>query len=375
MTSRTSRNSRANRTRTLVGLVTACALALSACTPLDPFARTPDGTTAGTGAGGIDAAEKRRQGLPIPAGSRFEAAGSVAPLLPQTDDIEGSLRPDDASAMARVPGVMARGRIIVGIDQSQNRLSFRDTVDGQLRGFEVDLAREIADDIFGDPDQVEFRYIYSADRANALQRREVDIIIQTLSITEDRQNVIQFSSPYLTSSTRMLVMRGSGIENYDDLRGRVACAADDSTSLELVRELAPEADILKVHRWSDCLMALQQRHVDAIISDDTILAGFADQDPFTTIVGEPVGQDSYGVGIRRGDDNNPNDLARRLVRQVNSTLERLRTDGTWDEMYNEWFAGSLANSQMPVPMYQDEDTEDQEDTDDTDDEDVTGDDE
>lgn len=342
------------RMKALAGLITACAVGLSACTPLDPFARTPDGTTSGAGAGGIEAEERRHTGMPIPAGSRFEGAGTVAPVLPETDGVEGSLRPDEASAMARVPGITARGRLIVGIDQSQNRLSFRDTVDGQLRGFEVDLAREIAADIFGDPDRVEFRYIYSADRAGALQRREVDVIIQTLSITADRQNVIQFSSPYLTSSTRMLVMRGSGIDSYDDLRGRVTCAADDSTSLELVRALAPESDILKVHQWSDCLMALQQQHVDAIITDDTILAGFADQDPFTEIVGEPVGQDSYGVGIRRGNDENPNDLARRLVRQVNSTLERLRADGTWEAMYDEWFSGSLANSEMPLPMYQEE---------------------
>lgn len=340
--------------RALVGALTAVAVGLSACTPLQPFGQMPDGTTVDSGAGGIEPEPNTPPGFPIPAGSRFEGGGSVAPIVPETDNVAGSLRAGDASAMARVPGVLARGRLIVGIDQSQNRLSYRDPVDGELRGFEVDLAREVARDIFGDPNAVEFRYIYSANRADALNTREVDIIIQTLSITQDRQNVIQFSTPYLTSSTRMLVMRDSGIDDYDDLPGRVTCAADASTSLELVRALAPESDILKVHQWSDCLMALQQRKVDAIITDDTILAGFADQDPYTAIVGEPVGSDNYGIGIRQGNPENHNDLARRLVRQVNSTLDRIREDGTWETMYDAWFSGSLANNEMPPPMYVDE---------------------
>lgn len=299
--------------------------------------------------------DKYEPGPPLPAGAVLEQPGEVAPEPVRVDDVEGSLRPDDATPAERIPHIVDRGRIIVGIDQSQNLLSFRDPVSGELRGFEVELAQEIAEDIFGDRDAVDFRFIDSTQRVDALNRGQVDVIIRTTTITEERQRDIEFSTPYFTVETRMLTVVNSGINTYADLADRVVCVATDTTAIQKARLAAPDSPILRTRRWSDCLLALQQRQADAIISDTTILSGIAQQDPYTHIVGGSLGREDYGIGMRKITPDYDNSG---LVRQVNSTIERIRNDGTWWDMVERWFGPYLTVPYPPPLNYREEDPAD-----------------
>ncbi|MDK7181535.1 glutamate ABC transporter substrate-binding protein [Corynebacterium riegelii] len=243
--------------------------------------------------------------------------------------------------------IRERGRVLVGVDQSQYLLSYRDPSAGEMRGFEVDLAREIARDIFGSADHVEFRFVESASRAEALRSGDVDIVIRTMSVTPDRAEIVSFSTPYLTSYVRMLAPRDSDVASLDDLPGKTVCAVDGTNLLNLVREKVPESEVLRTRSWSDCLMALQQYQADAVIGDDTLLAGMVAQDPLMQIFPERLAEQRYAVGVGLGNDD--------VVRQVNFTIERLRSDGTWTRMYNQWLRTSLAESWLPRQMYAKED--------------------
>ncbi len=339
------------RRRALAALTLSGALALTSCTGL-PLSGDATPTVDDTDS---QFQGDRPAGPPLPSGSLLEQPGEVPPAEDIHGDVVGSLRPDDRTPEERVPEIVERGRLIVGVDQSQNLLSSRDVITGRLVGFEVDLAREIARDIFGDPEAVDFRFVDSVDRGRALNAREVDVIIRTLTITEERQQMIEFSAPYLSAETRMLATAGTGIEDYGDLSGRLVCVADDTSALEKARAAAPYSILLKTRRWSDCLYALQERQVDAIISDTTILSGIAKQDPYTTITGSSLGSENYGVGIRK---STPSDDSSGLVRQVNSTLERIRSDGTWWRMYERWFSAYLSTTGPPDLNYREEDPAD-----------------
>lgn len=295
----------------------------------------------------------RAYGPPLPAGATVEEPGEEEAREINTWDVTGSLRParGEVDLEETIPRIMDRGRIIVGVDQSQNLLSYRDGVSGELRGFEVDLAREISRDIFGDPDRVDFRFVESSSRVEALEDHEVDMIIRTMTVTRSRQQDVAFSSPYLTSDSRLLVSRNSGIEGVEELPGRTVCVTSGSTALEKARAYAPQSRILKTRSWADCLVALQQAQADAILSDDTILSGIAAQDPYTTIVGDSLASESYAVAmpIPDGDYDSSG-----LIRQVNSTIERIREDGTWWRLYDRWFAVYLATSGPPPLSYRPE---------------------
>lgn len=288
---------------------------------------------------------------PLPAAATPAPETSAAPPTPEKDcgDPTASLRPfpdaDAAPPMPTVDAIRARGRLVVGLDTGSNLMSFRDPATGAIQGFDVDIAREIARDLFGDPDRLEYRILTSANREKALQESMVDIVAKTMTITCDRKERVAFSSEYFEAQQRVLVVKGSPIRSAADLDGKRVCVVRGTTSLTRLQQVAPTADILTVPMWSDCLVVLQQRQVDAVSTDDTILAGLASQDPYLEIVGDSMGAEPYGVGITKANED--------LVRFVNGTLERIRRDGTWTRMYDQWLSMLGPSPAPPSAVYQD----------------------
>ena len=258
-----------------------------------------------------------------------------------------SLRPfaTKAEADAAVADIRNRGRLIVGLDIGSNLFSFRDPITGEITGFDVDIASEIARDIFGAPSQVEYRILSSEERITALQRSEVDVVVKTMTITCDRRKLVNFSTVYLDANQRILAPRDSPIVKESDLSGKRVCVARGTTSLHRIREIAPPPAIVSVVNWADCLVALQQREIDAVSTDDSILAGLVEEDPYLHIVGPNMATQPYGIGINLNNTG--------LVRVVNGTLERIRRDGTWNALYHKWLTVLGPAPAPPTPRYVD----------------------
>ena len=117
-------------------------------------------------------------------------------------DATASLRPftNKVASDAAVATIRARGRLIVGLDIGSNLLSFRDPITGDITGFDVDIAGEVARDIFGTPSKVEYRILSSADRIAALQKNTVDIVVKTMTITCERRKLVNFSTVYFNAT-------------------------------------------------------------------------------------------------------------------------------------------------------------------------------
>jgi polar amino acid transport system substrate-binding protein len=258
-----------------------------------------------------------------------------------------SLRPfpTKAEADAAVADIRARGRLIVGLDIGSNLFSFRDPITGEITGFDVDIAGEIARDIFGAPSHVEYRILSSAERVTALQNSQVDVVVKTMTITCERRKKVNFSTVYLDANQRILAPRDSTITKAADLSGKRVCVARGTTSLSRIQEIAPPPTIVSVVNWADCLVAMQQREIDAVSTDDSILAGLVEEDPYLHIVGPNLATQPYGVGINLENTG--------LVRFVNGTLERIRRDGTWNTLYRKWLTVLGPAPAPPPPRYVD----------------------
>ena len=264
-----------------------------------------------------------------------------------TCDRTASLRPfpNPKDAEAAVAAIKQRGRLLVGLDIGSNLFSFRDPITGEITGFDVDIAGEVARDIFGTPSQVEYRILSSAERIKALQNNEVDIVVKTMTITCERRKQVAFSTVYLRANQRILAPRDSAIRQASDLSGKRVCAARGTTSISRLEQISPAPIIVSVVTWADCLVALQQRQVDAVSTDDSILAGLVSQDPYLHIVGPDLEEEPYGIGINLGNTG--------LVRFVNGTLERIRRDGTWYALYRKWLTVLGPTPAPPTPRYSD----------------------
>jgi polar amino acid transport system substrate-binding protein len=286
---------------------------------------------------------------PTPAGMQEMPPAPPVPPDKSADkcNATASLRPftDPADADTAVSNIRARGRLIVGLDIGSNLFSFRDPITGEITGFDVDIAGEVARDIFGTPAQVEYRILSSAERITALEKSEVDVVVKTMTITCERRKEVNFSTVYLDASQRILASRDSAITKPADLSGKRVCVARGTTSLHRIREIAPPPIVVEVVNWADCLVTLQQRQVDAVSTDDSILAGLVSQDPYLHIVGANMGSQPYGIGVKLDNDG--------LVRFVNGTLERIRRDGTWNTLYRKWLTVLGPAPAPPSPRYVD----------------------
>jgi polar amino acid transport system substrate-binding protein len=284
---------------------------------------------------------------PTPAGMEQEPSTATDGPPPDDDSCTGSLRPfpTKAQADAAVANIRNRGRLIVGLDIGSNLLSFRDPITGEITGFDVDIAGEVARDIFGTPSQVVYRILSSNDRIEALQNDKVDIVVKSMSITCERRKLINFSTEYLRANQRILAPRDSHIERASDLSGKRVCAVTGTTSLQRIELISPPPVAVAVVTWADCLVALQQRQADAVSADDTILAGLVAQDPYLHIVGPSMSEEPYGIGINLENTG--------LVRFVNGTLERIRRDGTWNTLYRKWLTVLGPAPTPPIPRYVD----------------------
>ncbi len=286
---------------------------------------------------------------PTPAGMEDLPASTDQAAAPADTscDRTASLRPfaTKAEADAAVAAIRQRGRLLVGLDVGSNLFSFRDPITGEITGFDVDIAGEVARDIFGKPTAVEYRILSSADRLTALQKNTVDIVVKTMTITCERRKLVNFSTAYFIANQRILAPRESDIAGPADLSGKRVCVARGTTSLQRVQEIEPPPEIVSVVTWADCLVALQQREVDAVSTDDAILAGLVSQDPYLHLVGPNMAEQPYGIGINLANTG--------LVRFVNGTLERIRNDGTWDTLYRKWLTVLGPAPAPPAPRYLD----------------------
>jgi polar amino acid transport system substrate-binding protein len=276
----------------------------------------------------------------------------TAPVTGSADcDREASLRPAPQPSPGAMPhgstmaAIAERGRLVVGVDQNTNLFGSLNPSTGQLEGFDIDIAREIARAIFGDPDRIELQVVNASQRESALQSGQVDLVVRTYSITCERKQKVAFSSVYFKADQRILALKGSGIDSAARLSGKRVCAVWGTTSLPALFALNPRPTLFGVASWTDCLVMLQQGQVDAISTDDVVLSGLAAQDPTVEVVGASLGVEAYGIGIKKENSD--------LVRFVNGVLERIRDDGTWQRLYDARLRSLGPSPGPPAARYED----------------------
>jgi polar amino acid transport system substrate-binding protein len=276
-----------------------------------------------------------------PASSSSKAA-SVA-----CGDPTASLRPrGPLPAAGHMPSgtfmrtIQNRGHLIVGVDQNTLLLGYLNPFNGQIEGFDIDMLRQVAKAIFGDPNAIEFKAISSAQRIPVIQNQSVDIVADAMTINCERATQVAFTTVYYDAGQRIMVPSNSPVRSTLDLAGRKVCATVGSTSIENIRKLAPRAIPYPVPLRTDCLVALQEGRADAISTDDAILYGFQAQDPYTKIVGPRFSDEPYGMAINKSHPD--------LVRFVNGVLAQMRSDGTWVSIYQKWL-GRVTHARAPAP--------------------------
>ncbi|WP_081238847.1 glutamate ABC transporter substrate-binding protein [Streptomyces viridosporus] len=222
-------------------------------------------------------------------------------------------------------------KITIGIKFDQPGLGQK-TPQGYA-GFDVDVATYVAKKLGYDENQIEWKESKSADRETMLQRGDVEFIAATYSITPEREAKVDFAGPYLLAHQDVLIRADDDkIKAPEDLNSAKLCSVTGSTSAQNVKEkLAPKAQLQPYPTYSACLPGLQNGAVDALTTDDSILAGYAAQEQFKgkfKLAGFKLTNENYGIGVKKGSD---------LKAKINDALEAMVSDGSWEKAVKDNF--------------------------------------
>lgn len=197
-------------------------------------------------------------------------------------------------------------------------------------GFDIDLLQAVADELDLElaVENVSFDAIQSG---TTLAAGQCDIGASAITITEERAANVTFADPYYDSLQSLLVPADSDISAIDDLAGRSVAVQAGTTGLNYARENAPGASLVEYPEDNVMWSALQAGQVDAILQDLPVNVEHARDDAGYVIVEEYPTDEQYGFAMGR-------DAQTELVDAVNDALETLRADGTYDEIYDSYFA-------------------------------------
>ena len=227
---------------------------------------------------------------------------------------------DDTTVAGKASG---SGRLTIAVAYDQPGLGLR-RLDGTFRGFDVDVARYVAKELGVEESGITFTEALPSEREKLLTEGKVDLVVSSYSITEKREEVIDFVGPYFRAGQDLLVrmtdVRITGPESLDGLR---LCSVANTTSAQFVRDqFAQSVELVEYPNFSDCVTALLAEQVDTMTTDDVILAGYAAQNPeLLRVVGKPFSEERYGIGMRKGD---PTSKAK-----VTEAVRKMMDSGEW----------------------------------------------
>ncbi|MEU1437765.1 glutamate ABC transporter substrate-binding protein [Streptomyces sp. NPDC005786] len=269
---------------------------------------------------------------------KVTAASAAVLALALTATACGSDDKDDAS------GSGGGKKITIGIKIDQPGIGLK-TPDGKYTGFDVDVATYVAKELGYAAADITFKETKSADRETAIERGDVKFIAASYSINDKRLAKVDFAGPYLLAHQDILVRADdTSIKAPEDLNNKKLCSVAGSTSAQNIHDtLAPKAQLQEYGGYSECLTGLENEAVDALTTDDSILAGYASQDANKgkfKLAGFKMTNENYGIGLKKGDAD--------LKKKINDALTKMVSDGSWKKAVDANFGpAGYKNEEAP----------------------------
>jgi polar amino acid transport system substrate-binding protein len=230
--------------------------------------------------------------------------------------------------------IKQKGVIVLGLDGNFPPMGFRDAA-GEIGGFDIDLAKEAAKrlGVTIKPQPLAWDGIIQS-----LNKKDIDVIWNGLTITEERSRQIGFSKPYLENRQIIVVKAGSAIATKADLAGKVVGLQKGSSSVTALEADAPtKASLKEVRQFPDnvvALMDLAAGRVDAVVVDEIIGRFYLAKKPGEyQVLAEDFGKESYGVGFRAAD--------KAFGAELDRVLDEMKKDGSAGEISQKWFGEDI----------------------------------
>lgn len=236
----------------------------------------------------------------------------------------------ETSAPADIKAIKDRGVLKVGVKVDVPKFGYKDPKTNKTEGMEIDLAKIIAKKILGDENKIDAQGVTAKTRGPLLDNGELDLVIATFTITEERKKSYNFSDPYFTDGVALMVKKTSGAKSLKDLNGKKIGVAQSATSKKAVQEaadkLGAKVSFLEFSSYPEIKAALDSGRVDSFSVDAAILFGYLDDS--TVILADRFSPQEYGVASKKSNEA--------LAKLVNDTISDMKKSGEMDKLIQKW---------------------------------------
>lgn len=244
---------------------------------------------------------------------------------------EGSAtEPTSGADQVTIESIKEAGVLKVGVKEDVPNFGLKNTETGEIEGFEIDIAKKLAEDILGDPDAIELTPVTAKTRGPLLDNGEVDMIIATFTVTDERKETYNFTEAYYEDAVGLLVKKDKNYEGLKDMDGATIGVSQSSTTADAIKAEAEQYDITmdfsEYATYPEIKAALDSGRVDAFSVDRSILAGYLDDS--TVILPDRFATQDYGIATKKSNTE--------LAEHVNELITTWGEDGTLDGLVSEW---------------------------------------
>ncbi|WP_057770075.1 transporter substrate-binding domain-containing protein [Lactobacillus selangorensis] len=217
-----------------------------------------------------------------------------------------------------------------GVKADTRLFGLMDVKDSQIKGFDVDIAKAVTQQMLGKNSQAKFVQVTSNTRVPMLKSGNIDAIAATMSVTKEREKQVAFSDTYFQAGQALLVKKGSRIHSVKDLKkGDVVIGVQGSDSVENIKKAAPQAKVIQLSDASQAFTALKAGQGVAMTSDNAILYGMSTQDNRFVVTGGSFFDEPYAVAANKGQTE--------FTDHVNTALKQLVKNGEYQRIVQKWF--------------------------------------
>ncbi|MGQ7355135.1 transporter substrate-binding domain-containing protein [Streptococcus suis] len=240
--------------------------------------------------------------------------------------------PTELSNSDQVQAIIERGVLRVGVKQDVPNFGYKNPDTNKFEGMEIDIARKIADELGVD---IEFTPVTAQTRGPLLDNGQVDMVIATFTITDERKLLYNFTIPYYTDAVGFLVNKDSGINDIEDLDGKNIGVAQGSNTRTLISELAEkyglDVSYTELGSYPELSVSLRAHRIDAFSVDQSILSGYVSSK--SQLMDYSFSASNYGIATKLSNTE--------LNDYLNSLIEEWTADGSLKAIYD-------ANGLKPV---------------------------
>jgi polar amino acid transport system substrate-binding protein len=231
---------------------------------------------------------------------------------------------------ASLAEIKERGKLIVGVKDNVRPLGFLGE-DGKLWGLEIDIARNLAKELLGNPEAIVLVPVSNQERLKVVLDNKVDITIARVTVNSSRSRVVNFSNYYYLDGTGIIVKdRDKTIANRYDLRSRKIAVLKNSSTISVIYSQIPKAKLVGVNSYREALELLENNEVEAFAADRSLLTGWVQEYPEYRLLADRLSGEALAVVMPKGLDY------QELFLKINESIDLWRKNGWLRERMEYW---------------------------------------